>query len=182
MNNSWNWAGRYVAVIVVTLILAAALGSMDLFEKTAVFSGKLNAAHLVRFLGYATALSAFWLLAQRAEIFLRQRQGRWSFLRHFMLPVASLIFVAAAYSVLLLVLKPFLEGSLHNIYNWFFIIAILAVAGWLVMAVLNQSTPLTEAFTSAGNSNGKVCPSCGAGSEAEARFCKSCGHDLAVPG
>ncbi len=182
MSNAWNWTARYVAVIVVTLILAAALGSMDLFEKTSLFGGKLTAAHLVRFLGFAAALTAFWLLVQRAAIFLRQRQGHWSFLRHFMLPVASLIYVAAAYSILLLVLKPFLEGSLHNIYNWFFIIIILAVAGWLVVAVLNQSSPMTEMFTSFGNRNRKSCPACGAESEQEAKFCKSCGHDLAVPG
>lgn len=180
MGNSWNWVGRYLAVIAVTLILAAALGSMDLFEKTSLFSGRLTAAHMVRFLGFASALTAFWLLAQRAADFLRQRVGRWSFLRHFMLPVASLIYVAAAYSVVLLVLKPFLDGALHNIYNWLFIIAILAVAGWLVIAVLNQSSPLVEAFTSAGAR--KACPACGADSEPEARFCKSCGHDLAVPG
>lgn len=182
MSNSWNWAGRYLAVIVVTLILAAALGGMDLFQKTSLFSGKLTAAHMVRFLGFASSMTAFWLLAQRSSIALRQQGGRWSFLRHFMLPVASMICVAAAYSILLLVLKPFLEGSLHNAYNWFFIIAILAVAGWLVMAVLNQSSSLTEAFTTSGNGDGKACPACGAGCEAEARFCKSCGHDLAVPG
>lgn len=182
MSNSWNWVARYAAVVVVTLILAAALGSMDLFEKTSLFGGKLTAAHLVRFLGSAAALTAFWLLARRAAISLRQQDGRWSFLRYLILPVASLIYVAAAYSVLLLVLKPFLEGSLHNIYNWFFIIVILAVAGWLVAVVLNQSTPMTAVFTSFGNSNRKSCPACGAESEYEAKFCKFCGQDLAVAG
>jgi len=176
MNNSWNWAGRYVAVIVVTLILAAALGSMDLFEKTSVFSGRLTASHLVRFLGYAAALAAFWLLGQRATIVLRQQQGRWSFLQHLILPVVSLVFLAAAYTVVLLLLKPFMDAALHNFYNWFFIIAILAAAGWLVMAVLNQSAPLTEAFTSPVP--GKVCPACGVSCDAEAKFCKSCGRDL----
>jgi hypothetical protein len=176
MNNSWNWAGRYLAVIVVTLILAAALGSMNLFEKASVFSGRLTASHLVRFLGYASALTAFWLLGQRATIVLRQQEGRWSFLQHLILPVVSLIFLAAAYSVVLLLLKPFMDAALHNFYNWFFIIAILAAAGWLVMAVLNQSAPLTEAFTSPVP--GKVCPACGVSCDAEAKFCKSCGRDL----
>ncbi len=178
MNNSWNWAGRYVAVIVVTLVLAAALGSMDLFEKTTVFGGKLTAAHLVRFLGYATALVAFWLLGQRTAISLRQQGGRWSSLQHLILPVVSLIFVASAYSVLLLLLKPFMDAGLHNLYNWLFIAAILAAAAWLVMAVLNQSSMLTEAFTSSGKSN--ACPECGANCEAGAKFCKSCGHKLAA--
>jgi len=177
MNNSWNWVGRYVAVIVVTLILAAALGGMDLFSKTALFGGKLTASNLVRFLGYATALSAFWLLGQRATIFMRQQSGRWAVLQHLILPVVSLIFVASAYSVLLLVLKPFLDASLHNLYNWIFILAILAAAAWLVMAVLNQSSSLTEAFTS--SSKGRVCPECGASCDAGAKFCKSCGHTLA---
>lgn len=178
MNGSWNWVGRYVAVIVVTLILATALGSMDLFEKSAVFSGKLTASHLVRFLGYASALTAFWLLGRRAANFLRQQDGRWSFLQHLILPVVSLIFVAAAYSVLLLLLRSFLDGTLHNLYNWIFIVAILAAAAWLVMAVLNQSSSLTEVFTSTGK--GGVCPECGTGCEADAKFCKSCGHKLAA--
>lgn len=178
MSNSWNWVGRYVAVIVVTLILAAALGSMDLFEKATVFSGKLTASHLVRFLGYATALTAFWLLGRRATIFLRQQDGRWSFLQHLILPVVSLVFVASAYTVVLLLLKPFMDASLHNLYNWLFIIAILAAAAWLVMAVLNQSAPLTAAFTSSGTD--KMCPTCGTSCEPEAKFCKSCGRNLAV--
>ena len=182
MNNSWNWVGRYAAVILVTLILAAALGSMGLFEKTSLFAGKLTAAHLVRFLGYASALTAFWQLARHAAVVLQQQVGRWSFLRHLILPVASLIYVTAAYSVLLLVLKPFLDASLHGIYNWIFIIAILAAAGWLLMAVLNQSSALIEAFTSAGNGAGRVCSSCGVDSEEGARFCKSCGHDMAASG
>jgi len=62
MNKEWSWVGRFVAVIVVALILAAAIGSMDLFAKTFVISGKLSAAHLVRFLGYSTALGALWML------------------------------------------------------------------------------------------------------------------------
>ena len=176
MGNSWNWVGRYVAVIIVTLVLAAALGSMDLFEKTSVFSGRLTASHLVRFLGYATALTSFWLLGQRATIFLRQQEGRWSFLQHLILPVVSLIFVASAYTVLLLLLKPFMDASLHNVYNWLFIVVILAAAAWLVMAVLNQSAPLTAAFTS--SVTGKVCPACGAECDSAAKFCKSCGREL----
>ncbi len=176
MNNSWNWIGRYVAVIVVTLILGAALGGMDLFEKTTLFSGKLSASHLVRFLGYATALVAFWLLGQRATLVLRQQEGRWSVLQHLILPVVSLIFVAVAYSVLSLLLKPFMAASLQNLYNWLFIFAILAAAAWLVMAVLNQSASLTEAFTA--SAAGKACPSCGANCEAGAKFCKACGHAL----
>ena len=95
VNQGWSWAGRFVAVIVVALILANAIGSMDLFTRTFVISGKLSAAHLVRFLGYSTALGALWMLGQRATMVLQQNKGRWSFMQHLILPVVSLIVVLA---------------------------------------------------------------------------------------
>lgn len=184
MNKDWNWVGRYVAVIVVALILAAALGSMDLFAKTYVIEGKLSAAHLVRFLGYSTALGALWMLGQRATIDLQQHGGRWSFMQHLILPVVTLIVVSSVNSIALLVLKPMMNASLNNIYNWVFIVAILACAVWVVMAVLGQSASLTEAFTSAAGRLGtagksKVCSACGTSNEATAKFCKQCAKELA---
>jgi ribosomal protein L40E len=180
----WSWAGRFVAVIVVALILAAAIGSMDLFAKTFVINGKLSAAHLVRFLGYSTALGALWMLGQRATMVLQQQGGRWSFMQHLILPVITLIVVASANSIALLVLKPMMNASLHNIYNWVFIVAIVACAGWVVMAVLGQSASLTEAFTFAAEKMSaagktKVCAACGASNEAAAKFCKQCAKPLA---
>lgn len=179
----WSWTGRYLAVILVALILAAAIGGMDLFAKTSLFNGKLSAAHLVRFLGYGTALAAFWMLGQRSTIALQQHGGRWSFLQHLILPVVTLIVVAAAYSVVILVLKPMLDASLHNIYNWVFVIAIIACAIWVVMAVLGQSASLTAAFTASNeqtgaSGNGRLCPACGTSCGATEKFCKKCGKEL----
>jgi len=99
INQQLSWLGRYVAVIVVSLILAAAIGSMDLFEKTFVIEGKLSASHLVRFLGYATSLGALWMLGRRATMALQQHGGYWAFLQHLILPVVTLIVVASANSV-----------------------------------------------------------------------------------
>lgn len=182
-NKDWNWVGRFVAVIVVALILANAIGSMDLFERTFVIEGKLSASQLVRFLGYSTALGALWMLGQRATMSLQQQGGRWSFMQHLILPVVTLIVVASTNTVALLVMKPMMNASLHNIYNWVFIVAILACAAWVVMAVLGQSASLTEAFTSAAERMGasaktKVCASCGASNEATAKFCKQCAKEL----
>jgi len=182
-NTSWNWVGRYFAVIVVALALGSAIGSMELFAKTSIVSGKLTAALLVRFLGYGTALAALWMLGQRSTIALQQFGGRWSFLRHLILPVVTLVVVSSAYSVTLLILKPMLEAALLNIYNWVFIVAILACAIWVVMAVLGQSASLTKAFTSAAerlgaSGNGKACAACDANNEASAKFCMKCGKAL----
>ncbi len=144
--NNWGWMGRYVAVIVLSLILGAALGQMSLFEKTSL-AGKLSASHIVQFLGYGTALVSLWLLGQRATVVLQQQGGKWGVLQHLILPLVSLIVVSLAYSVVLLLLKPFLGATVQSILNWTFIAAILGCAGWLVMAVLNQSAPLTELLT-----------------------------------
>jgi hypothetical protein len=146
----WAWLGRYIAVIVLSLILAAALGQMSLFEKTTL-AGKLNASHIVQFLGYGAALVAFWLLGLRATIALQKQGGKWGVLQHLILPLVSLIVVSLAYSVMLLLLKPFLGATVLNVVNWTFIAAIVACAGWLIMATLNQSAPLTKLLTGKGN-------------------------------
>lgn len=179
----WSWVGRFVAVIIVSLILAAAIGSMDLFMKTFVIEGKLSASHLVRFLGYTSALAALWMLGQRATMVLQQNGGRWAFMQHLILPVVTLIVVASTNSVALLVLKPMMNASLNNIYNWVFIVAILACAAWVVMAVLGQSASMTDAFTFAAERMGvsgksKVCAGCGTTNDGSAKFCKQCAKEL----
>lgn len=184
-NQAWDWVGRYIAVIGVSLILASAIGSMDLFAKTFVIEGKLSAAHLVRFLGYSAALAALWMLGQRATMALQQHGGRWSFMQHLILPVVSLVVISATNSVALLVLKPLMNASMNNIYNWFFIFAILGGAVWVVLAVLGQSASLTEAFTSAAekinaSNKARACVSCGTACDADARFCPQCGKELPV--
>ena len=184
IKNDLSWLGRYVATILVAWILASALSSMDLFEKTYVINGKLSASHLVRFLGYTTALGALWMLGRRATmVFQQQQHGRWSFMQHLILPVVSLIVVASTNSVALLIMKPMMNAAMHNIYNWVFIVAILGCAVWVVMAVLGQSASLTEALTTAAeriNAAGKinVCAACGTNNDATARFCKKCGKEL----
>ena len=182
-NLELNWLGRFVAVIVVSLILAAAIGSMDLFAKTFVIEGKLSAAHLVKFLGYSTALAALWMLGQRATIALQQHGGRWAAIQHLILPVVTLIVVASTNSVALLVLKPVMNATLNSIYNWIFIVAILGCAAWVVMAVLGQSALLTEALTSAAErvstlGKTKTCAACGASNDVTAKYCKHCAKEL----
>jgi hypothetical protein len=179
-DGGWDWPGRYLAVIVLSLILAAAIGNMELFSKTTI-SGKLNASHIVQFLGYGAALAAFWMLARRATIELRRQTGRWSAMQHLILPAVSLVVVSFSYSVLLLLLRPVMNATLQNIYNWVFVLGILACAGWLVMAVFNQSAVLTELLTDAAGKSRharRVCGACGATCGPEAKFCDQCGKAL----
>ena len=85
-----------------------------------------------------------------------------------------------------LVLGPLLNPALTNIYNWVAIVAILACAVWVVLAVLGQSSALTEAFTSGtGQIDDKAavpaCPACGAVCATTDRFCCQCGKTLDAP-
>lgn len=182
-NMDKSWVGRYIGVIVASLILAATIGSMDLFEKTFVIQGKLSASHLVRFLGYSSALAALWMLGQHATIALQSYKGHLSFVRQLILPVVTLIVVASVNSIALLVLKPMMNAAMHNIYNWLFIVAILGCSVWVVMAVLGQSESLTKVFTSFAerlDAGGRVkeCPACNTGNEATSKFCRRCGKEL----
>ncbi len=147
---NWIWAGRYVAVMALALVLAAALGHMQLFEKTTI-GGKLTAAHLVEFLGFGGALVALWLLGQRATIVIQKQGGKVSAVQHLILPAVSLLVVALAYSVVALLLKPFLGATAFSIFNWIFIAAIVACAVWLVLAVFDKADPLTALLTQKNN-------------------------------
>lgn len=183
-NMNWNWVGRYVAVILVALVLAAAIGEMSLFGKTYLVSGKLNAAQVVRFLGYGTALIVFWIFGQRLTLVLRQQQGsRWAAAYNLILPIVTLIVVSALYSVILLVMRPLMDVTLQRIYDWMFIVAIIACAIWLIMALLGQSDALTEALTGASRKAALpgqtvTCASCGASNDAGASHCGGCGKKL----
>ena len=146
MKEDWILVGRYVAVIITTLLLGSILGHTELFEKTAVIAGKLSAAQMVRFLAFGGALVVFWMTVQRLAILFAHIGGRWGALTHVVLPLGTLITVSAAYGVLLIVLSPVMDASVKNIYNWAFIIGTLASAGWLVVAMFNQSSSLTEAI------------------------------------
>jgi hypothetical protein len=182
-NKDMSWVGRFIGVIIVSLILAAMIGSMDLFEKTFVIQGKLSASHLMRFLGYSSALAALWMLGQRATIALQQYRGRWSFIQHLILPVVTLIVVSSVNTIALLIMKPMMNAAMHNIYNWVFIVAILACAVWVVMAVLGQSASLTKVFTLLAeriDNAGKLkeCAACNTSNEPTAKFCKRCGKEF----
>ncbi len=52
MNERWIWLVRYAVVIVLALVLAAALGEMELFKTTRFGKTGLNASRVSQFLGY----------------------------------------------------------------------------------------------------------------------------------
>jgi len=142
----WGWAIRYVVVIALSLLLAAVLGHMSLFQKTGL-GHKLHASNLVQFLGYGAALMMLWLIARRATIVIIQQGGKLLLLQHLVLPIVSLVVVGLGYLVLQLMVSPYMKGVLGGIVNWLFILLMMACAGWLVAAVFNKSAALTAYLT-----------------------------------
>src|SRR6266446_6207555 len=106
MNERWSWVMRYVVVIILALVLAAALGEMALFKTTRFGKTGLNAASLVQFLGYGGALLVLWLLAQRAAALMPGQDERWNLVKNLLVPLATLVVIACGQAVLLLVLDP----------------------------------------------------------------------------
>jgi hypothetical protein len=149
MNDRWNWLVRYGVVIIVALLLAALLGSMDLFIKTRMITKGLTASHLARFLGFGGALVVLWLAAYRATMLLRSMDGaRVRILEALLLPLATLVVVASAHPLFLLITSPLMDKSLREIFDWVFIAGIVGCAAWLLIAIFNESNTRTESAAS----------------------------------
>jgi hypothetical protein len=150
MNERWMWLVRYAVVIVLALILAAALGEMELFKTTRFGKTGLNASRVVQFLGYGGALLVFWLAAQRAAALISAQDDRWRLVKSILVPLATLIVVACAHSVILLVLGPVMSKAWLPVYNWTFIAGIILSAVWLVAALFTGSSSLAPLFGAQG--------------------------------
>ena len=143
MNERWKWTLRYLVVIVLAAVLAAALGETALFKATKIGKTGLSAARIVQFLGYGGALLVFWLLAQRAAALLPQTRS-WEVLKATALPLATLVVVAAGQAVGLLLLGPLMSKSWHEGYNWLAIASIIVSAAWLLLSLFTGSSSLAS--------------------------------------
>jgi hypothetical protein len=150
MSDRWNWVIRYVVVLLLAVVLAATLGEMALFKATRFGKSGVNAARLVQFLGYSGALVVFWLLAQRAASLLDARNASWNVLKSILLPLATLVVVACAQAVILLLCGPLMSKAVHQFYNWLAVAAIILSAAWLLAALFTGSSSLTPLFRHAG--------------------------------
>jgi hypothetical protein len=179
VNRDWAWMSRYILVIVIALVLGGVIGELVLFKQTTLGTPKLTASAIAQFMGYGGALLLLWLLGQRAAGRFRSDGGKAAFLSYIIVPLVTLIVVAGAYTVLLAILKPFLDAGLRNTYNWVFVLGITASALWLAIALFQHSEPLVDLFRSEGpdrsDAEAQKCRSCGAPMLAGANFCHVCG-------
>jgi hypothetical protein len=183
VRSNWAWISRYVLVIGIALIMGGAIGAFSLFKQTTLGTPKLTASSLVQFMGYGGALLLFWLLGRKAAEQFKGGEGRAAFLSYIVVPLVTLIVVAGAYTVLLTILRPFLEVGPRNVYNWIFVIGITVSAVWLAIALFHHSEPIIDLFRPAEANEPErethKCNGCGASLVASANFCQVCGSPRA---
>jgi hypothetical protein len=144
--NARKWMMEYGVAMVLTFLFAVILGHIPLFRETTI--GKLHASDLVQFIGYAGALVIAWLGARQLAA---EPPDDWKWLtpyRALILPVTTLTIVTISYGVLLYVSDPFLSKAGKGIYNWMFIIGIVASSAWLIVTWVRKCGPQVAAVES----------------------------------
>lgn len=144
--NARKWMMEYGVAMVFTILSTMVLGHIPLFRETAI--GKLHASDLVQFIGYGGALVIAWLGARQLAA---EPPDDWKWLtlyRALILPVTTLAIVAMSYGVLLYVCDPFFSKTGKGIYNWIFIIGIVASTAWLIVTWVRKCAPQVAAVES----------------------------------
>jgi hypothetical protein len=129
--NARKWMMEYGVAMVLTFLFAVILGHIPLFRETTV--GKLHASDLVQFIGYGGVLVIAWVGARQLAA---EPPEDWKWLmpyRAMILPMTTLAIVSISYGVSLYVCDPFLSKSGRGIYNWMFILGIVATSAWLIV-------------------------------------------------
>ena len=141
-----KWLMQYGVAVGLAALFAAILGQVPLFRETMV--GKFRASNLVQFLGYGAALVTILIGARQIAT---DQSGDWKWLgpfRAMVLPASTLVVLALAYKVLLLILGPLLGKEGKPAYNWAFVIGIVAASCWVIVAWVQKCAPQ---FADGGN-------------------------------
>jgi hypothetical protein len=134
-----RWMMEYGVAMILAVLCALILGHLPLFREATV--GKLHASDLVQFLGYGGAIVLAWFGA-------RQLAGEppedWKWLvpyRALILPMTTLVIVGLAYEVLLYACEPFLGKGGKDVYNWVFVLGLIACCAWLIVTWVQKCAP-----------------------------------------
>ncbi|HXV67785.1 MAG TPA: zinc ribbon domain-containing protein, partial [Nitrospira sp.] len=157
-------------------------------KETMLPDTKLDASHLVEFLGYSGALVMVWLMGRKAAVQLDRDRSGFSFLRPLVTPLTALLIASASYKVLLVLVNPFLDKSDRLTYNWIFVALIVASTLWLILVWFLKSAPMLESLETAGRAKpstgsaaSSACPHCSTAVPAGMKFCGQCGTALVSP-
>ncbi|MFZ5863117.1 MAG: hypothetical protein ACOYXR_09800 [Nitrospirota bacterium] len=134
-----RWIMQYGVAVALAAVFAAILGQIPLFREATI--GKFRASNLVQFIGYGAALVTIFFGARQIAA---DQSDDWKWLgpfRAIVVPVAVLVVLPLAYHVALLGLGPLLGKGGQPVYNWAFVIAIVAAAAWVIVTWVNTCAP-----------------------------------------
>jgi hypothetical protein len=168
----------------LAVVLASILGDAPLFRSTMLGETTLNASRLAQFIGYGAALLMFWLLGLRVAAQIPDSPLLPAIIRRLMIPLVTLVTFSGLYKILLLLGDPFLTKTGRQLYDWSFVILIMASATWVTMAafwmVHNAKAPEIPAngdFETAVQPD-CFCPHCQTPVDMGMRFCGYCGSTI----
>jgi hypothetical protein len=130
---------EYGVAMILAVGCAVILGHLSLFREATV--GKLHASDLVQFIGYGGAIVLAWFGARQLS---DEPPEDWKWLvpyRVLILPVTTLVIVGLAYQVMLYACEPFLGKGGKDVYNWVFVVGLIACCVWLIMTWLQKCAP-----------------------------------------
>jgi hypothetical protein len=134
-----KWMMEYGVAMILAVVCAVILGHLSLFREATI--GKLHASDLVQFIGYGGAIVLAWFGARQLS---DEPPEDWKWLvpyRALILPVTTLVIVGLAYQVLLYACEPFLGKGGKDVYNWVFVVGLIACCVWLIMTWLQKCVP-----------------------------------------
>jgi hypothetical protein len=134
-----KWVMEYGVAMMLAILCALILGHLSLFRVTTV--GKLHASDLVQFMGYGCAVVLAWLGARQLSDDLLEDLKWLGPYRALILPATTLIAVGVSYQVLLYVCGPFLGKGGKDVYNWIFVVGLIACCAWVIASWLQKSAP-----------------------------------------
>lgn len=141
-----KWMMEYGVAMILAVLCAVILGHLPLFREATI--GKLHASDLAQFIGYGGAMVLAWFGARQLAA---EPPDDWKWLmpyRGLILPVATLAMVGLAYGVMLYACEPFLSKSGKEIYNWMFVVGIIAACAWLIVTWVQKCAPQVAAMES----------------------------------
>ena len=146
----WVWMVQYGMTILLLVLFGGIATNIPLFKETALVGSKLDASHLVQFLGYGGALAIACMMIRKAAMLIDRDRSSSAFLRPLVVPLTALLAVSASYKVILVLITPFFSKTDRLAYNWTFVILILAATLWVILTWFFKSAPMLASLESAG--------------------------------
>jgi hypothetical protein len=174
---AWYWLANYVVALGLAVILAGILGDAPLFTATTFGETALSASRLVQFVGYGAAVVLFWLLGFRVAAQIPDTPLLAAIIRRLMTPLVTLVSCSGLYKILLLIGDPFLTKTGRQLYDWTFVLLIMASAAWVTMAAFWMAQQPAEEVSVQDEED---CPQCRTALTSGMRFCGACGATVAI--